>query len=133
MTLRRNGTKTHLVLDNLEEVVLPDATRFRSTSGFHMSSMKSSNKKNNKPDLHFGNVTSNSDVYIGGLPSWYSTKLSSLALPSVVFETRFKGAIRNVVYADDASGRPTRQEVMAYKVRPKPGSIFTHLVVVSFE
>ncbi len=69
----------------------------------------------------FGNVTGNSYVYVGGLPSWFSTKLSNLALPSVVFEPRFRGAVRNVVYADEGSGgRPRRQEVMAYKVgRPR--------------
>ena len=40
------------------------------------------------------NFSSNSYVYVGGLPSWYATKLSSLALPSVVFEPRFRGAVR---------------------------------------
>ena len=67
-------------------------------------------------DMNFGNFTTNSYVYMGGLPSWYTTKLSSLALPSVVFEPRFRGGIRNVVFADDSSGRPRRQEIMAYKV-----------------
>ena len=66
--------------------------------------------------MNFGNYTTNSYVYMGGLPSWYTTKLSSLALPSVVFEPRFRGGIRNVVFADDSSGRPRRQEIMAYKV-----------------
>ena len=69
-------------------------------------------------DMNFGNHTTNSYVYMGGLPSWYTTKLSSLALPSVVFEPRFRGSIRNVVFADDKSGRPRRQEIMAYKVSP---------------
>ena len=67
-------------------------------------------------DTNFGNYSTNSYVYMGGLPSWYSTKLSSLALPSVVFEPRFRGSIRNLLYADDASGRPRVQELMAYKV-----------------
>lgn len=66
----------------------------------------------------FGNVTRNSHVYVGGLPSWFATKLSSLALPSVVFEPRFQGSIRNLIYADPGSGgKPRRQELMAYKVR----------------
>ena len=68
-------------------------------------------------DLNFGNFSTNYYVYMGGLPSWYSTKLSSLALPSVVFEPRFRGSIRNLLYADDATGRPKIQELMAYKVR----------------
>ena len=68
-------------------------------------------------EIEFGNFTTNSYVYVGGLPSWYSTKLSMLALPSVVFEPRFRGSIRNILYADDDTARPRRQEVMAYKVR----------------
>ena len=75
--------------------------------------------------MNFGNYTTNSYVYMGGLPSWYTTKLSSLALPSVVFEPRFRGGIRNVVFADEKSGRPQRQEIMAYKVRPN--SVFDHI------
>jgi hypothetical protein len=39
-------------------------------------------------DLYLGNFTTNSAVYIGGLPPWYSSKLASLALPSAVFEPR---------------------------------------------
>ena len=70
-------------------------------------------------DTYFGNYSTNSYVYVGGLPSWYSTKLSSLALPSVVFEPRFRGSIRNLLYADDDSGRPRVQELMAYKVSNK--------------
>ena len=75
-------------------------------------------------DMNFGNYTTNSYVYMGGLPSWYTTKLSSLALPSVVFEPRFRGGIRNVVFADDTSGRPRRQEIMAYKVSPNSYYIY---------
>ncbi len=40
------------------------------------------------------NATGNSYVYVGGLPAWFEAKLSALALPSVVFEPRFRGAIR---------------------------------------
>ena len=95
--------------------------RFRSPSigsisgGFDGS--LSANVQDNG-DINFGNFTTNSYVYMGWLPSWYTTKLSSLALPSVVFEPRFRGGIRNVVFADDSSGRPRRQEIMAYKVSP---------------
>ena len=86
--------------------VLPDDSQFRPLRGF-----------NDNNGLEFGrNFSANSFVYIGGLPSFYSTKLSSLALPSAVFEPRFRGSIRNIVYADDETGRPRRQEVMAYKV-----------------
>ena len=47
-----------------------------------------------------------------------------LALPSVVFEPRFKGSIRNILYADDETGKPRRQEVMAYKVGFGPKHLF---------
>ena len=48
----------------------------------------------------------------------YSTRLSSLALPSAAFEPRLRGAVRNLAYADEASSSAIRrQEVMAYKVR----------------
>ena len=85
-------------------------------------------KQNN--GLQFGrNFSANSFVYIGGLPSFYSTKLSSLALPSAVFEPRFRGSIRNIVYADDDTGRPRRQEVMAYKVSFLISALFLWYIV----
>ncbi|XP_021923608.1 neurexin-3 isoform X5 [Zootermopsis nevadensis] len=62
-------------------------------------------------EFHFGSLASNSDVYVGGMPSWYNTKLTLLALPSVIFEPRFGGAIRNLVYSDEEGGIPRRQEM----------------------
>ncbi|GBN15537.1 Neurexin-3 [Araneus ventricosus] len=53
------------------------------------------------PDYLFGNATTNSAVLIGGLPSWYGSKLSLLALPSAFFEPRFRGAVKDVVFASD--------------------------------
>ena len=44
-------------------------------------------------ELRLGNSTANSYIYIGGLPPWYSGKLTSLALPSVVFEPRLRGEV----------------------------------------
>ncbi|XP_072160521.1 neurexin 1 [Bemisia tabaci] len=61
-------------------------------------------------EFQFGRLQSNSDVYIGGIPAWYYTKLTLLALPSVIFEPRFRVAVRNVVYADQSSPVPRRQE-----------------------
>jgi leucine-rich repeat transmembrane neuronal protein 1/2 len=37
-------------------------------------------------------------MYFGGLPKEFDNDLLQLALPSVVFETRFKGSIRNLFY-----------------------------------
>lgn len=62
-------------------------------------------------EFEFGKLAANSDVYVGGMPSWYNSKLTLLALPSVIFEPRFNGFIRNIVYADDESDVPRRQEM----------------------
>ena len=95
-------------------------------------------------ELRLGNSTANSYVYIGGLPPWYSGKLTSLALPSVVFEPRLQGEVsmrlcllkilrklpqipfmpsiifhrqvRNVVYADTEGAGVRHQRMMAYTV-----------------
>jgi len=60
-------------------------------------------------ELVFGRLASNSAVYVGGMPGWYNGRLTRLALPSVIFEPRFNGAVRNVVYADDVYPYPRRQ------------------------
>ncbi|XP_076637715.1 neurexin 1 isoform X2 [Colletes latitarsis] len=62
-------------------------------------------------EFEFGKLAGNSDVYVGGMPSWYNSKLTLLALPSVIFEPRFNGFIRNLVYADGESTVPRRQEM----------------------
>ena len=62
-------------------------------------------------EYEFGRYNGNSDVYVGGMPSWYNSKLTLLALPSVIFEPRFNGLIRNLVYADDENLVPKRQEM----------------------
>jgi len=62
-------------------------------------------------EFEFGKLAGNSDVYVGGMPSWYNSKLTLLALPSVIFEPRFNGFIRNLVYADGESTVPKRQEM----------------------
>ena len=67
-------------------------------------------------DLTLGNNTINSYVYVGGLPPWYSSKLKNLALPSVVFEPRFRGEVRNVIYSDRDDGAVRHQRMMAYTV-----------------
>ncbi|KFB36467.1 AGAP004066-PA-like protein [Anopheles sinensis] len=59
----------------------------------------------------FGKFATNSDVFVGGMPNWYNTKLALLALPSVIFEPRFRGAVRNLVYSDQPGVSPRRQEM----------------------
>lgn len=64
-------------------------------------------------ELQFGRLASNSPVYVGGMPGWYNGRLTRLALPSVIFEPRFNGAVRNIVYADDFYPYPRRQTAIA--------------------
>ncbi|XP_067134301.1 neurexin 1-like isoform X3 [Centruroides vittatus] len=66
------------------------------------------------PEYHFGNYTTNSFVYFGGMPSWYSSKPNLLALPSVLFEPTFKGSIKNVVYASE-EGLAKEQDMIEFK------------------
>lgn len=75
-----------------------------------VSQMRTSRGK----EFNFGRFSTNSDVFIGGMPTWYNTKLTLLALPSVIFEPRFIGSVRNLVYPDTEGGPPRRQET-----RPK--------------
>ena len=111
-----------MILDGSERVTsdannIYVASKSSSATTAGSSSTPPSNVNSLLNEIEFGNFTTNSYVYVGGLPSWYSTKLSMLALPSVVFEPRFRGSIRNILYADDDTAKPRRQEVMAYKVR----------------
>ncbi|XP_055852280.1 neurexin-1a isoform X2 [Episyrphus balteatus] len=62
-------------------------------------------------EFQFGKFATNSDVYVGGMPNWYNSKLALLALPSVIFEPRFRGSIRNLVYADQPGVVTRRQEM----------------------
>lgn len=49
-------------------------------------------------DFNFGDLTTNSPVYFGGIPREQDVDLHALALPTVVYAKRFKGHIRNVLY-----------------------------------
>lgn len=62
-------------------------------------------------EFEFGYFSTNSDVYIGGMPAWYNSKLTLLALPSVIFEPKFNGLIRNLVYGDGGHVIPRRQKI----------------------
>lgn len=60
-------------------------------------------------ELQFGRLATNSPVYVGGMPGWYNGRLTRLALPSVIFEPRFSGLVRNIIYADERFLNPRRQ------------------------
>lgn len=62
-------------------------------------------------EFQFGKFATNSDIFVGGMPNWYNAKLALLALPSVIFEPRFRGSVRNLVYTDQPGVLPRRQEM----------------------
>ena len=85
--------------------------------------------------MAFGNASTNSYVFVGGLPSWYGgdvAGLENVVLPTVLLEPRFRGAIRNLAYKDARDNDNTAlnnlfsvtrrnalplQDLTAYKVR----------------
>lgn len=88
VTIKRAGEQTALTVDHV--------TVTRASRGKEFS---------------FGSYATNSPVYIGGLPAWYSGELTRLALPSVLFEPRYRGDLRNLIYSD-APGQAGRQQEM---------------------
>ena len=86
--IKRSGEQTSLTVDR---VTVSRASRGR--------------------EFAFGSLSANSPVYVGGLPVWYGAELNRLALPSVLFEPRFRGDIRNVIYSD-AINQPNQQQEM---------------------
>lgn len=75
--IRRNRMETTLIVDGV------------SDSKFAFGS-----------DFHFGSPENNSHLFLGGLPAELRQDLHALALPSVLFQPRFKGSIRNVLYGN---------------------------------
>lgn len=88
--------RAELVRDNQE-------TRLRVDDALESGSVRGAS------DLSLGNHSTNSFVYLGGVPSWYGAKLAALSLPTVFFEPRLRGAVRNVVYASEDS-RPSKKQ-----------------------
>lgn len=71
----------------------------------------SQSKASRGKEFQFGKFSTNSDIFVGGMPNWYNAKLALLALPSVIFEPRFRGSVRNIVYMDQPGVLPRRQEM----------------------
>ncbi|KAK4005117.1 hypothetical protein OUZ56_006837 [Daphnia magna] len=89
VTMKRNGDQTALTVD-------------------HVTVTRASRGK----EFNFGNLVTNSAVYVGGLPAWYGAELTRLALPSVLFEPRYRGDLRNVIYSDAVGQHPRQQEIL---------------------
>lgn len=88
----------------------------RSSSSSSSSHAKMSSKPPSLASIMFGNVSSNSYVFVGGLPSWYGEKMTSLVLPTVLLQPRLQGAVRNLRYSDTSGKAEVNQEMMAYRV-----------------
>ena len=71
---------------------------------------ESQTQKSQGSEFAFGNLTKNSFMFVGGMPITYSAKLSLLALPSVMFEPRYGGSVRNILYSN--CGKPLVREDM---------------------
>ena len=50
--------------------------------------------------LTIGDLEHNSLVYVGGLPNTFMKKLDTLAIPSVLFEPRWQGSVRNILFSN---------------------------------
>lgn len=94
VTIKRSGEQTAITVD-------------------HVTVTRASRGK----EFTFGNLATNSAVYFGGLPAWYSAELTRLALPSVLFEPRYRGDLRNVIYSDAVGQQARQQEILESQVR----------------
>lgn len=93
VTISRHHARTTLTVDHISEHKLA-----RHSRGEYM----------------FGNTVTNSPVFVGGLPRSY--RVNQLALPSVAFEPRLAGEVRNLVFRGQ-DGTERRQDMTDYKVR----------------
>lgn len=91
--------------------------RKRRKKGGNNGNRKKGEDYDDASDFIFGNASTNSYVYVGGLPSWYAEKMEILALPIVLLEPRFRGEVKGLRYRDLTHQGVTLQSMMAYKVR----------------
>ena len=121
----RSGEETTLIVGQLRETYRPILSAPRDeeiVSEDNPAAVISRTLGRRKDNLStrdastFGNSSTNSYVFIGGLPSWYGEKLESVVLPTVLLEPRFRGSIRKLKYKDTKSDQPKVQDMMAYKV-----------------
>jgi len=51
-------------------------------------------------DFQFGSLERNNFVFLGGMPATYRELLKKLALPSIMFDKRWSGQMRNLQYSN---------------------------------
>lgn len=89
--------KVEIIRNNLDTTLLVDSIEFR--------------RKSLGVDFDSDNVTEDRFLFMGGLPEEYDRELSKLSLPSVLFEPKFRGSIRNVFYSN-CGALPERPEMI---------------------
>ncbi|XP_048259836.1 neurexin-1-like isoform X2 [Haliotis rufescens] len=89
--------KVEIIRNNLDTTLLVDSIEFR--------------RKSLGVDFDSENVTEDRFLFMGGLPEEYDRELSKLSLPSVLFEPKFRGSIRNVFYSN-CGALPERPEMI---------------------
>lgn len=111
-----SGTReTTLVVDRVQR----GRSAFKDSRGRPSAATATNKAGGGGPEAaanHFANVSSNSYVFVGGLPSWYAEKSGKLVLPTVLLEPRLRGGVRKVRYRSAAQDNENMQEMMAYKV-----------------
>jgi len=122
----RSGEDTTLVVGHLPKEThhpMPSMPRPEDPEEDKVSAVTTSRTYGRRKDnlslrdaMSFGNSSTNSYVYVGGLPSWYNEKMDSVVLATVLLEPRFRGAIRKLKYRDSRSDQAKVQDMMAYKV-----------------
>lgn len=124
--LKLVGGSLRLRMNLAESTVIVRAGEKLDDSQWHKVKVRQDNERTilSVDDVHHsrtapGKVTEFSEgssdrevfVYFGGLPKEFDNQLLSLALPSVVFEPRFKGSIRNLFFSD-CGGEPHRPDMV---------------------
>ena len=115
VVILRIGPETSLIVDRL----------YRASTGSNVKTshvLKTEKALSDMLDASiFGNASSNSYVFVGGLPSFFGMSgtgpnAKRVALPLVLLEPRLKGKVRGLKYRDIVHRTETPQKMMAYKV-----------------
>jgi hypothetical protein len=114
----KGGAETTLVVDRSRRTLKANGNPTSDSNGNPSDAMaaKQFGPRKDSDSFAFGDRHSNSYVFVGGLPSWYSEKMDSVVLPTTLLEPRFRGSVQKLKYRDARSANEREQEMMAYKV-----------------
>ncbi|TRY78356.1 hypothetical protein TCAL_01738 [Tigriopus californicus] len=137
----KSGLHTSLVVDDTQsDSSVVSGVRGEEEVFTGDSSATSKSLKAKKHDRHrsrpetddeslvgFGDPSTNSYVFVGGIPPWKGQDIESLVLPMVLLETRFHGEVKAIRYRDVAHASDRFQEMMAYRgVRAQDVDVCKH-------